>query len=369
MLNWTLRELFLAPQRLLASVAAVSGAFLLVLFFEGVFAGESDQIVALIDKTGADVWVMQKGVGNMHMASSFVADWKLDAIAGVEGVRKVTPILYMNSAIEAGGRNWFSYVVGIEADDPRAGPWKISAGAARPAPGGAVVPDIFASDAGLQLGDSVRIAGRDFRVDGFSSGTFSMANSITFVPFDDLADVMSSLGVVSYVMVDAEPGTDPQVLADRIVTEVEKVNALPRTAFVARDYSIAVQMGLQIIWTMTVIGGVLALLLTGFVVYSHVTERERELAVMKALGVRDRAIYLSMTVQALAIGALAFLLAVLMMLAAIPLADVFAPKISLALTTDAVLRMGAVALMVSIIAALVPVRRIVSVDPVTAFQQ
>ncbi|WP_300519226.1 FtsX-like permease family protein [Aliiroseovarius sp.] len=369
MLNWTFRELISAPQQLLASVAAVAGAFALVLFFEGVFAGESDQIVALIERTEGDVWVMQKGVGNMHMATSFVSDWKIDAVADVDGVEKVTPILYLNSAIEAGGRNWFSFVVGLEPGDGRAGPWRHAGGAQLPGAGTAIVPDIFASDAGLSIGDTVRIAGRDFAVAGFSGDTFSMANSITFVTIDDLADTMSSIGTVSYMLVDAAPGVDPAILANRIMGEVEKVNALTRAEFAARDYSIAVQMGLEIVWMMTLIGGALAMLLTGFIVHSHISERERELAVMKALGVRNSAIYGSTMLQALAIGALAFLLAVALMLLAIPLTQWLMPKVSLAMTGEALIRTGSTALVVSLVASVIPVRRVLSVDPVTAFQQ
>ncbi len=369
MLNWTLRELISAPQQLLASVAAVAGAFALVLFFEGIFAGESEQIVALIERTEGDVWVMQKGVGNMHMATSFVSDWKIDAVADVEGVEKVTPILYLNSAIEAGGRSWFSFVVGLEAGDGRAGPWKHAGGAPLPGPGTAIVPDIFAADAGLAIGGTVRIAGRDFAVAGFSADTFSMANSITYVTMSDLADTMSSIGSVSYMLVDATPGVDPAALAGRIMDQVENVNALTRAEFSARDYSIAVQMGLEIVWIMTLIGGALAVLLTGFIVYSHISERERELAVMKALGVRNRAIYASTMLQALAIGAMAFLLAVALMTAAVPLTEWLMPKVSLAMTGAALIRTGVTALIVSLVASIIPVRRVLSVDPVTAFQQ
>jgi putative ABC transport system permease protein len=369
MFYWTFRELISAPQQLLTNIAAVAGAFALVLFFEGVFAGESDQIVALIDRTDADVWVMQKGVGNMHMTTSFVADWKIDAVAEVEGVEKVTPILYLNSVIEAGGRNWFSFVVGIEADDPRAGPWEPAGGATIPAPGEAIVPDIFARDAGLKIGDDVSIAGRNFTVSGFSADTFSMANSITFVTMDDLAETMSSIGSVSYMLVDAKPGVDAGALAARIKDEVEKVNAMTGQEFSDRDYSIAMQMGLEIVWIMTLIGGALAVLLTGFIVYSHVIERERDLAVMKALGVRDRAIYASVLFQALTIGLLAFALSVVLIYFAIPLVAAFVPKVSLAMTSDALIRTGATAIVVSLVAAIIPVRRVLAVDPVSAFQQ
>jgi len=369
MLKWTLRGLLSAPQQLLASIAAVAGAFALVLFFEGVFSGESEKIVALIERTDADVWVMQKGVGNMHMANSFVADWKIDAVAAVEGVEKVTPILYLNSVIEAGGRNWFSFVVGLEQGDTRAGPWKAAGGAVIPEPGEAVVPDIFASDAGLKIGDQIRIAGRDFTVSGFSAETFSMSNSITYVTLDDLADTMSTIGAVSYLLVDAKPGVDAGELAKRIKGEVEKVNALTRQEFSDRDFSIAVQMGLEIVWIMTLVGAALATLLTGFIIYSYVSSRERELAVMKALGVRDTAIYFSIMVQALIIGILAFALAVLVMLIAMPLVEILAPKISLGLTKEALMRTGLIAVIVSLLASIIPVRRVLAVDPVTAFQQ
>lgn len=369
MLNWVLREMLAAPQQILAGIAAVASAFALVLFFDGVFTGESRQIVALIERTDADVWVMQKGVGNMHMTTSFLADWKVDAVAAVEGVARATPILYLNSVIEAGGRSWFSFVVGIEEGVARAGPWALAGGAALPGPGTAVVPDVFAADAGLVLGDTIRIGGRELVVAGFSADSFSMANSVSFVTMDDLAEIMSSVGAVSYLLVDAEPGIEPAPLAARIRAEVDEVNALTTADFAARDYSIAVQMGLEIVWMMTLIGGALAVLLTGFVTYTHISDREREIAVMKALGVRDRAIYAALLGQALVIGLAAFALAVALVLVAIPLTDAFVPKVSLGLSSAGLIRTGLIAVAVSLLAAAVPVRRVLAVDPVTAFQQ
>ena len=117
------------------------------------------------------------------------------------------------------------------------------------------------------------------------------------------------------------------------------------------------------------IGAALAVLLTSFVVYSHVSDREREIAMMKALGVRDRAIYGAMLVQALFIGLTAFVLAIGVIVLAIPLTDQLMPKVSLGITVGALVRTGAVAVVTSLIAAAIPVRRVLSVDPVSAFQQ
>jgi putative ABC transport system permease protein len=368
MLRWTLKSLIREPWHLLASVSAVSGAFVLVVFFEAVFAGESKQIVAYIQESDADVWVMQKGVSNMHMATSFVSDWKEDKIEEVEGVSEVTPILYLNTVMRAGDRRWFSFIVGLEENDERAGPWAVSDGKSIPGPGEAIVPSVLAKLTGIKMGDKIDIAGHQFTLAGLSEGTFSMANSVTFITLSDLADIMSTIGSMSYFLVDAAPGIDGPELAARILNEVEKVNALPMSSFVENDWDVAMQMGLEIIGLMTVIGAALAVLLTGFIVYSYTVRKERELAVMKALGVRDRAIYGSLMVQAAFIAFMGFLLAVAFVLLAAPLTAAFLPQVTLHITLEALFRVGLSALLVALLSAVVPVRKVVRVDPIYAFR-
>lgn len=148
MFRWTWNSLVAEPWHLLASASAIGGAFALVLFFEAVFAGESRQIVGYIRHSDADVWVMQKGVANMHMATSFVGDWKVDIIERLQGVSKVTPIFYLNTVMRAGDGSWFSFIVGLEDNDPRAGPWAVASGKSLPDRGEALVPAVLARLAG-----------------------------------------------------------------------------------------------------------------------------------------------------------------------------------------------------------------------------
>lgn len=368
MLRWTLRSLFAEPAHLFASISAVAGAFALVIFFEAVFAGESKQIVAYIRDSEADVWVMQKGVSNMHMATSFVWDWKEDRVRKVEGVREVTPILYLNTVMKTGDRNWFSFIVGLTGGGTRAGPWDAVEGKSMPGPGEVIVPAVLGSLTGVNLGDEVSIAGRTFTVVGLSEGTFSMANSVAFVTMDDLADIMSSFGSVSYLLVDAEPGVDGSVLAHRIRDEVEKVNAISREAFIDNDWDVAMQMGLEIIGLMTMIGSALAILLTAFTVYSITTRKERELALMKALGVRNRTIYASAMLQAGLIAILGSSLATALVAILAPITAAFVPQVTLNVSSEALARVSAIAIAVALTASLLPVRRLVHLDPVSVFK-
>jgi len=367
MLHWTFKALFARPVYLLASACGVAFALILVIFIEAVFAGESGRIVAYLEQSKADVWVMQRGVSNMHMATSFISDWKVAKIAKVEGVRKATPILYMNASIEIGGRQWFSFVVGMGGGDGRAGPWRVVKGKRQPGRGEVVIPATLARITGLDLGATITLNTKKLKVVGLSEGTFSMANSVTFVHAADLSDIMSAFGMVSYVLVDAEEGVDGRALAARVRDQVASVNAMPLKDFIASDHGLAMQMGVEIINIMSFIGMGLAIVITGFTVYSQTNRRRRELAVAKALGVRNRAVYGSVLLQAVCVVLLGLAIATALALAAAPLIEALVPLVALTIEFEALLKLGALALCIAAVSSLIPARQVLRVDPATAF--
>lgn len=367
MLRWTLKTLLQQRSSLWGGAAGVASAFVLVIIFDAVFTGESEQIVSYVRHTDADIWVMQQGVSNMHMTSSFVWDWKADKVAAVEGVSQVTPILYLNTVLKAGGRNWFSYVVGLQSGSTRGGPWALAAGRGDPKPGEAVVPSVLAKTAGIGVGDTILITDETFAVVGLSKGTFSMANSVTFVAFSDLEAILSAVGTVSYLLVDAAPGVDLQALATHIEQNVDKVKAMPRDEFIDSDYEMAMQMGVEIIALMSVIGSALAAMIIAFTAYSYVSRKRKELAILKALGVRNAAIYGSVVMQTSLITIVGFLLAVAFAYGVMPVISTVVPQVTLVVTLTAVMRLGALAILITIAASLLPAYLVARVDPMTAF--
>lgn len=367
MWRWTFRNLVRSPLTLTMSIAAAACAMLLAILFEAIYAGEARQVVAYLENADADVWVMQDGVSNMHMATSYLSDWKAHEVSNVDGVASVESILYLNTVIDAGGRKWFSFIVGLDPSSEGAGPWSMTAGRSMPGSGEAIVPDVFADMTGLSLGDSVSITDREFRVSGFSADTFSMGNTIIFVTKPDLEDVMSSLDIVSFMLVKAKPGIGPETLVRSIERSVTNVTALPTSQFVENDRTMVMQMGVETIALMSVIGGSLAMLLVAFTVYSEIARQHRELAVTKALGATNRMLYMSVTVQAITISLFSALAAVLLAFVLVPLTDALVPQVTLRVTGSAIERIAIVGVAVALIASLVPARRIASTDPVTAF--
>lgn len=369
MWRWAWKSLVAQRAGSLGGAVGIAGAFLLVIFFDAVWRGESDQIVRYVRAMDADVWVMQRGVSNMHMASSFVWDWKADAIAAMPGVRRVTPILYVNSVYRVNDRRSFGYIVGVEPGDPRAGPWELSAGRTVVADGEAVIPAALARVAGADLGDAVTIVDRAFEIVGLSGGTYSSANTVIFVTMDEVADMLSLGGSYSFLLVDASDGVDAGALAARIRGGVEKVNALTQDEFIRNDFAMAMQMGVEIIFLMTAISGVLAAVIVAFVASSVVMRNRRELAVAKALGVSNRAVLAAVALQATAVTVLAGGIAIVFGLIAMPWIPLVVPQLTLSLSLPAAARLAVVALFVAAAGALLPGYLVATVDPATAFHR
>lgn len=369
MLRWSLKSLLLDPLRLLASVTGVAAAFVLVIFFDAVFEGEAQRIVAYPAHAQADVWVMQEGVSNMHMASSLLWDWKQTRIAALPGVASVSSILYMNTVMRAGGREWFSYIVGMDPDARTAGPWAMAAGTALPGPGQTVIPDVVATLAGIHIGDSISIIDRKFTVVGLSQGTFSMANSVTFISKQDLAQLMRAGDAVSYILVKAKPGVSAASLANMIETQIPKVTALPHDSFVERDREMAMQMGTEIIRIMSFVGMALAFLIVAFTAYTQIIRSRRELAVIKALGFPATRIYAIALYQTIVVTVSGLLLAMILSVTLLPLITLLAPQISLLVRVGAFIPLAVIVFVVAVLASLGPARRIALLDPLLVFQE
>lgn len=367
--RWTLKELYRARARVLGSVLAVGAAFVLVIMFRAVWEGEAEQLAVYLEGAGADIWVMQDDVSNMHMASSFISDGKRVEIGRLRGVRSVTGILYLNTLVEVGGQSWFSYLVGLDERDAVGGPWSMADGTKEVFAGGAVIPETLGRLTGVGLGDSIRVADRTLEITGLSRETFSVVNPVTFVSDADLSSVLGLAGYDSYVLVQADAGRSPKALAEQIEAEVDGVAALTTPELVANDLQLASQMGIEVIALMTLIGAALAAVLVAFALFIHTAHVRRALVILKALGFSDRHLYGSVLIQAALITGAAFAGAVVVVSLAAIFGPRLAPILSLSVRGGTLVQIGATGLIVGLLAALPVARRVARIDPMSAFRE
>lgn len=368
MFRLAVRNLIQNKTRLLFSVGGTGLALTLVLFFGAVLAGATGRLTVYIDNAGADIWVSQQGVRTMHMSASALPAGVAEDVRAVPGVDEVVPILYAEDVIETQGQRYISYVFGAPRGAPMGGPWRVVAGSAEPGPGEVIIDRAIAREAGIGLGDTATVLGRDMIVAGLTAGTSSIVNSVSFVNMDDFMTVRGSGEVISFVLVSVAPGESQAAVASRIADQVGAVTVQTREEFAAQERKLAKDMMADIISIMDTAGYLTGLAVVVLTVYIATIARRREYGVLKAIGVRNSRLYQVVVVQAVLSVAMGFVLGVaitLLLSAAIPR---FNELLVLSLNMQLVLRVAIVSALLAGAAALLPARQIAGVEPVAVIR-
>lgn len=368
MVKWVLKSIWLQKTSFLASALGLGAALFFVMAFKALFLGETHRTMNYAKRMNADIWVMQKGVLNMHMARSTIWSWKAKRVAQIPGVKNVTPILYSGIMIKKGDKSSMSYVVGLNPNAKRAGPWMMHSGNPIPLKGEIVLPSVFQSLLNVKLGDTVHVVDRDFKVVGFSEETFSMANSITFLSFDDLQDLLSSIGSYSYFLVDLEPGFDAKKVAQEIERNVEKVTALPQEELLSNEFEMVSMMGIEMIALMNSIGSILTILILAFTGFTQVIRQRRELAILKALGFKNKSIYGAVLLYTFLMAMTGFFISLILISIIVPNVTSFVPQVKMMLSFPIVFQTGILAFVVAGLASMLPAYIVNHVEPVSAFK-
>ena len=120
------RNLAQSKTQFVLGVGGVALALLLMLALDALLTGSENDLTAYIVQSGADIFVAQKGVKNMHMAASTITWRDLRLASHVKGVTRASPILYTTSVIEAGRADVLSYIIGFDPTEPLGKPHPLS---------------------------------------------------------------------------------------------------------------------------------------------------------------------------------------------------------------------------------------------------
>ncbi len=355
--------------RLAISVGGVALAVLLILTMAGMFAGSEEHAVAYIRNQPAPLWLMQEGVANMHMSSSILPPDAVERARAVDGVREAVGLLYANAGVDVDGNLIYSYIFAVEDGAPFGGPWRMAEGVTDLKPNEAIIDKELAARYGIGLGDTVEVLGLELKLAGLSEGTFGIATSITFVNKQTLAALMGiPQDAASYILIQPEPGVDLDALADRLREAVPEANLMSQEAFAASDQEMIRQMGADILWAMNIVSYIVGLLVIGLTIYTATLERAHEYGVLKAIGADTLRLMQVVFAQAFISTVLGFFVGVGLSYAVAALVSRVYPEMLVLIEIETLVRQIPVLLAVTALAALLPLGRIVRLDPVAVFK-
>lgn len=358
------RNLLRQRMRLALSVMGVGLALLLVLALDAVYSGVLRQVTAYPDNAGAPVIVSQPGVETMHMATSAIPAPVVDAIRRDPRVARADRILYVTVVL--GERTpAFAYLIGYRG---AGGPWEMAAGRKPPRPGEIILDEQTAERLGVHVGGEVRALGRDMRIAGLAKGTANIVSSVAFVDFDTFRRAAKSRAGASYLLVWPRAGLD----AGGVARDIERgypVTAQTRGEFSTAERRVVSDMSTGLIRGMLVIGFIVGVAVAALSMYTATTSRLKEYAVLKAIGMRNRALFAMVSRQALMTvggGLLAALLLLAAMAFAIPRVE---PSVTVVVEAGSLFRIILVTATTAVIAALLPALRLARLDPATVYRR
>jgi putative ABC transport system permease protein len=363
----------------------------------GVYRGMVDDGKALLDNSGADLWVVQKDTLGPYAESSSLNDDAYRGLLAMPGVARAANVTYLTMQVRRGDADVRSMVVGISPGDTGTPGWPPYLVAGRQITRGhyEAVADVAT---GFRLGDRLAIRRNHYTVVGLTRRMVSASGDpMVFIPLKDAQEAQflkdndailqsrrrteanpalnrpgvpglldaviasqSTNAFVNAVLITLKPGSAPDGVA-------ESIRRWKRLTVYTRSQMEEILIGKLIATSSKQIGMFLVILaivsaaIVAFIIYTLTMDKIREIAVLKLIGTRNRTIAAMIMQQALALGVIGFVVGKITATFAAPLF----PKYVLLVPSDTALGFFAV-LIICMLASIVAIRMALKVDPAEA---
>lgn len=360
----------------------------------GVYRGMVDDARALLNNSGADLWVVQQDTLGPYAEPSSLRDDVYRVLLGLPGVARAANVTYLTMQVRHGDSDLRAMVVGFEPGQPGQPEYLLAGRQVTRGHYEAVADE----KTGLRPGDTIRIRRHDFRVVGQTRRMVSSGGDpMIFIPLKDAQEAqflkdndailnerartaanptLNRPGVpglldavqaaqnasrsVNAVLVQVAPGTLPETVAAGI-RRWKHLQAYTRDQMEEILVAKLIATSARQIAMFLVILAVVSAAIVAFIIYTMTLGKLREIAVLKLIGTRNRTIAGMILQQALGLGVIGFLVG---KTAATVWAPIF-PKYVLLEPGDAA-RGFVVVMVICALASTLAIRAALRIDPATA---
>lgn len=361
------KNLFQEKTRLLISVGGVAFSVLLMILLQGLNIGFSNILGQYFETVPTDLWVASANTGNI-MDPSFLQPDLGKKLEAIPGVAEAKPFGMQNATTYINGKGLAFYLVAYDPANGTGTPGKVSEGKATPSQGEIVMDRITAKSNNIKLGDTVPFPGQGLKVVGFSEGTFLLSSSFAFINKADAKTIYSLPTTTNYWLVSVKPGVDVAAVKSAIDTQIPNVNAHTKSHFIQVNVDLVKGIVQPIFSALVVLGALIGTTIIGLTIFTSTIEKAKEYGVLKALGLKNRQLYVIVMQQALIATTLGYLIGALL---AFALKGFITDAVPQFLTDIRVIDLAwifAVTLFMAIVASYLPMRRLNQIDPTEVFR-
>lgn len=364
----------------------------------GIYRGMVDDAKALLDNSGADLWVVQKDTLGPYAEPSSIYEDTSNGLRSIPGVAQTANVTYLTMQVRKNQQDVRAMITGVAVGGPGTPGWPpyLVAGRHITRSHYEAVADIAA---GFELGDRIQIRRNRYTVVGLTRRMVSSGGDpIIFIPLKDAQEAQflkdndvirqqrrrtaqnpafngpGTPGLLDAVI--ASQTTNPYVNAVLVKVKegygdeavAESIRRWKRLTAYTRNQMEEILIGKLIATSSKQIGMFLVILsivsaaIVAFIIYTLTLGKIREIAVLKLIGTRNRTIAAMIMQQAIALGMIGFVVGKIT--ATLLMAPIF-PKYVLFEPLDSVRGFVAV-VVICILSSLIAIRVALKVDPAEA---
>ena len=359
MLELVFANLRVRPFRTFISVIGVALGVVLVVLFTGLARGMTNDMARRASNWKAEIVFTRAGAMELTSSNASVSTTYAQRLREIDGVQSTVPVIRYITP-DTSGRWGLKQIDGVDWEPFAAMNGMSLVEGRSPASHNEVILDERQMrDDKIKLGDPVALFARDYKVVGVFSPP---SGSRIKMSLDAMQEVLESPGKCTYILVKLKDGADVDAVAARIN------EALPGNKInLTRDLVIDAQERVPALNTfLRVLVGLGAFVSTIFVLlsmYTTVTERRKEIGILKSLGASKGFIIRAIEGEAFMIGVLGVLLGlVVSAIASFGIGRMF--DLAFEFSTGWVITAILIAVAGSLFGALYPALRASSIDPV-----
>jgi putative ABC transport system permease protein len=355
------RNLLAEKFRLAIAIGGIASAVFLIVTVLSLFLGFRSAAGEFSEGFGADLWVVQRGMADLARSGSAVPLEVKEDIASEPGVAAVVAsqgrlMRYGSNDGEDTGF-FISFESGLATEAAME-----ALGFDGPPPAG----EIIAHDSVASRGETVTLAGRELEVVDTYSGGLPLG-SISFINYETASDLFGIPGYTSYLAVFlSDPGA-AEAVAGAVGEHGGRLDALTGEQL-AEFTGQEVDSFIPIITVLLVIALAVGAAVVSLIIYTATVERARDYAVLKALGASNERLFTVVLSQSFIVGTAGFVLGVPAAIVTGEAVREIVPEFLTSLDWRPVALVLVAVVIMSSIAAYLPTRRIVSIDPAAVFR-
>ena len=349
------------PRRFAASILGVGLALMLILLLDGLSAGIDARVTAYEERSGAALFVAQPGVSSLLGSTSVLPASTLNQVRSESTVKWAATMRGFFAVPQVSGIKIPSYIVGSEPGQP-GGPWEIASGKAPTADDEIAVGQQFSQRAGVKVGDSMELIGKSFRVVGIAGDADMFMASFIFMTHKGTDALLHAPTSTSFVLV----GTDqPTVTLEHL--KASGLNVVTKEQIEKNDLGLKGQTYGTALAVMVMLAFIVGTMVIALSIYAAVIERRRDYGIIKAIGANNARLFRLAAAQSLCLAMAGFVAGLLLFFGSSAFLRAAKPQFSIIMSSQSLIRVLVVAVVMGLFATIVPARRLASMEPAVAF--